>query len=34
MGRPRGGTNKYWSTEEKLRIVKRVDQGEKPWSQY
>lgn len=31
MGRPRGGTNRYWSTEEKLRIVKRVDQGEKPY---
>ena len=24
MGRPKGGTNKYWSKEEKLRIVKLV----------
>lgn len=24
MGRPKGGKNKYWSKEEKLRIVKRV----------
>ena len=24
MGRPKGGTNKYWSKEEKLRIVKKV----------
>lgn len=24
MGRPKGGKNKYWSTEEKLRIVKRI----------
>lgn len=29
MGRPKGGTNKYWSTEEKLRIVLRVEAGEK-----
>jgi len=29
MGRPKGGTNKYWSTEEKLRIIKRVEAGEK-----
>lgn len=24
MGRPKGGVNRYWSKEEKLRIVKRV----------
>lgn len=24
IGRPKGGTNRYWSMEEKLRIVKRV----------
>ncbi len=24
MGRSKGGTNKYWSKEEKLRIVKKV----------
>lgn len=24
MGRPKGGKNKYWSKEEKLRIVKKV----------
>ena len=24
MGRPKGGKNKYWSKEEKLRIVQRV----------
>lgn len=24
MGRPKGGTNRYWSKEEKLRIVKEV----------
>ena len=29
MGRPKGGTNRHWSTEEKIRIVKRVDSGEK-----
>ena len=23
-GRPKGGTNKYWSKEDKLKIVKRV----------
>ena len=28
MGRPKGGKNKYWSKEEKLRIVKKVvDEG-------
>lgn len=28
MGRPKGGTNKYWSKEEKLRIVKKItEQG-------
>ena len=28
MGRPKGGKNKYWSKEEKLRIVKKVtDKG-------
>lgn len=26
-GRPKGGTNRYWSKEEKLRIVKRVIKG-------
>ena len=24
MGRPKGGTNRYWSKEEKLKAVKRV----------
>lgn len=24
MGRPKGGKNKYWSKEEKLRIIKKV----------
>lgn len=24
MGRPKGGKNRYWSKEEKLRIVKRI----------
>ena len=24
MGRPKGGKNKYWTKEEKLRIVKKV----------
>ena len=24
MGRPKGGTNRYWSKDEKLRIVNRV----------
>lgn len=24
MGRPKGGKNKYWSKEEKLRIVNKV----------
>ncbi len=24
LGRPKGGKNRYWSKEEKLRIVKRV----------
>ncbi len=24
MGRPKGGKNKYWSKEEKLRIVKKI----------
>jgi len=28
MGQPRGGTNRYWSKEEKLRIVKRWLKGE------
>lgn len=28
MGRPKGGTNRYWSKEEKLRIVKRWMDGE------
>ncbi|MCK7484677.1 MAG: helix-turn-helix domain-containing protein [Bacillus subtilis] len=27
-GRPKGGTNRYWSKEEKLRIVKRWLNGE------
>lgn len=31
MGRPKGGTNHYWSTEEKLRIVLRVESGEKSY---
>jgi transposase-like protein len=31
MGRPKGGKNKYWSTEEKLRIVMRVESGEKAY---
>jgi len=28
LGRPKGGTNRYWSKEEKLRIVKRWLDGE------
>ncbi|MDY0317674.1 MAG: transposase [Candidatus Izemoplasmatales bacterium] len=28
MGRPKGGKNNYWSTEEKIRIVKRIENGE------
>jgi len=31
MGRPKGGKNKYWSTEEKLRIVMRVESGEEAY---
>lgn len=31
MGRPKGGSNRYWSTEEKLRIVKRIEKGEKTY---
>jgi transposase-like protein len=27
-GRPKGGNNKYWSTEEKLRMVLRAEHGE------
>lgn len=29
MGRPKGGTNRYWSTQEKLRIINRVEAGDK-----
>lgn len=32
MGRPKGGKNKYWSKEEKLRIIKKV--VEKGYSSY
>lgn len=28
MGRPKGGTNRYWSKEEKYRIIKRWLDGE------
>ena len=28
MGRPKGGKNKEWSTEEKLRIITRLMNGE------
>jgi len=28
IGRPKGGKNRYWSKEEKLRIIKRVLNGE------
>jgi transposase-like protein len=28
MGRPKGGKNKEWSPEEKLKIIKRVINGE------
>jgi len=28
MGRPKGGKNKEWSTEEKLRIITRIMNGE------
>lgn len=28
MGRPRGGTNRYWSKEEKLRVITRWMNGE------
>jgi transposase-like protein len=31
MGRPKGGTNREWSTKEKLRIVLRVEAGEKSY---
>ena len=32
MGRPKGGKNKYWSKEEKVRIVMRVENGEESFS--
>ena len=28
LGRPKGGTNRYWSKEEKLRIITRWMNGE------
>lgn len=28
MGRPRGGTNRFWSKENKLRVIKQVMDGE------
>ncbi|XMB67316.1 helix-turn-helix domain-containing protein [Mycoplasmatota bacterium zrk1] len=28
MGRPKGGKNRYWSKEEKLKYVKRLLEGE------
>ena len=33
MGRPKGGQNKEWSSEEKYNIIKRVLAGEKSMSQ-
>ena len=29
MGRPKGGTNKYWSAEEKYKIIKPIIEFEK-----
>ena len=28
-GRPKGGTNKYWTAEEKYKIIKPILDGEK-----
>lgn len=33
MGRPKGGTNKYWSAEEKYKIIKPIIEFEKSSSQ-
>ena len=33
MGRPKGGTNKYWSAEEKHKIIKPIIEFEKSSSQ-
>ncbi len=33
MGRPKGGTNKYWSKEEKYKIIKPILEIEKNSSQ-
>lgn len=32
-GRPKGGTNRYWSKEEKYRVIKRIMDGEKNLSE-
>jgi transposase len=32
-GRPKGGTNKYWTTEEKYKIIKPIIEFEKSSSQ-
>ena len=33
MGRPKGGTNKYWSADEKYRIIQPIIEFEKSSSQ-
>ena len=33
MGRPKGGTNKYWSADEKYKIIKPIIEFEKSSSQ-
>ena len=33
MGRPKGGTNKYWTTEEKYEVIKPIINFEKSSSQ-
>lgn len=33
MGRPKGGTNKYWSKEEKYEVIKPLINSEKSLSQ-
>lgn len=33
MGRPKGGTNKYWSAEEKYKTIKPIIEFEKSTSQ-
>ena len=33
MGRPKGGTNKYWTAEEKYEVIKPIINFEKSSSQ-